>query len=52
MKKLYNTKKTMTDDMVEGFTNAFPDIVKKGNNRRVVLRTNKKSDQKVNNFLF
>ena len=47
MKKLYNTKNTMPDDMIEGFVNAFPVIVKKGSNQRVVLRTNKKSDKKV-----
>ena len=37
----------MPDDMIEGFVNAFPVIVKKGSNQRVVLRTNKKSDKKV-----
>ena len=44
MKKLYNTKNTMPDDMIEGFVNAFPVIVKNGSNQRVVLRTDKKND--------
>lgn len=47
MKKLYNSKNSMPDDMIDGFVNAYPDIVKKGSNNRVVLRTHKKDKNKV-----
>ena len=50
MKKLYNTKNSMPDDMIDGFVNAYPDIVKKGSNNRVVLRTHKKDKNKVSIF--
>ena len=29
MKKLYNTKNAMPDDMIDGFVQAYPNIVKK-----------------------
>ena len=47
MKKLYNTKNSMPDDMIDGFVKAYPNIVKKGNNNRVVLRTHRKDKSKV-----
>ena len=47
MKKLYNTKNSMPDDMIDGFVKAYPKIVKKGNNNRVVLRTHRKDKSKV-----
>jgi len=39
MKKLFNSKETMPDDMIDGFIAAYPDIVKRGANPRVVRRT-------------
>lgn len=40
MKKLFNTKEMMPDDMIDGFVAAFPDIVTRGADPRVVRRTN------------
>lgn len=39
MKKLFNTKEMMPDDMIDGFVAAFPDIVTRGADPRVVRRT-------------
>jgi len=39
MKKLFNDKERMPDDMIDGFVAAYPDIVQRGNNERVVRRT-------------
>jgi len=47
MKKLFNKKESMPDDMIDGFINAYPKIVKKGNHPRVVLRVSKKNKSKV-----
>ncbi len=47
MKKLFNKKESMPDDMIEGFINAYPKIVKKGNHPRVILRVSKKNKSKV-----
>ena len=38
MKKLFNSKETMADDMIDGFVAAFPGIVARGKNPRVVRR--------------
>ncbi|MEM1399204.1 MAG: dihydroxyacetone kinase subunit DhaK [Pseudomonadota bacterium] len=42
MKKLFNTQETMVDDMIDGFVAAFPDVVKRGANPRVVMRAQPK----------
>ena len=47
MKKLFNKKESMPDDMIDGFIHAYPKIVKKGNHPRVVLRVSKKHKSKV-----
>lgn len=39
MKKLFNGKETMPDDMIDGFVAAYPHIVKRGASPRVVRRT-------------
>lgn len=39
MKKLFNSKDRMPDDMIDGFVAAYPNIVKRGTNERVVKRT-------------
>lgn len=39
MKKLYNSKDRMPDDMIDGYVSAYPDIVQRGSNPRVVRRT-------------
>jgi len=39
MKKLFNSKERMPDDMIDGFVAAYPDIVRRGNHERVVRRT-------------
>lgn len=38
MKKLFNTKDRMPDDMIDGFIAAYPDIVARGAHPRVVRR--------------
>ena len=48
MKKLYNTKNSMPDDMIDGFIQAYPNIVKKGKNNRIVLRTKQKDPENLN----
>lgn len=40
MKKLFNTKDSMVDDMIDGFVAAYPGVVARGANPRVVRRTN------------
>ena len=40
MKKLYNTKNAMPDDMIDGFVQAYPNIVKKGKNKDTAKHTN------------
>jgi len=45
MKKLFNSKETMADDMIDGFVAAYPDIVTFGENRRVVRRTQLKTKE-------
>lgn len=48
MKKLYNSKETMPDDMIDGFVAAYPDIVMRGASPRVVRRkTLRTKDGKV-----
>ncbi len=39
MKKLFNAKDRMPDDMIDGFVAAYPDIVTRGVSDRVVRRT-------------
>jgi len=39
MKKLFNSKERMPDDMIDGYVAAYPDIVRRGANPRVVRRT-------------
>ncbi len=39
MKKLFNSKERMPDDMIDGYVAAYPDIVQRGSNPRVVRRT-------------
>lgn len=40
MKKMFNSKDRMPDDMIDGFVAAYPTIVTRGDNPRVVRRTN------------
>lgn len=40
MKKLFNSKERMPDDMIAGFVAAYPEIVQMGSSPRVVRRTN------------
>ncbi|MBL4766576.1 MAG: dihydroxyacetone kinase subunit DhaK, partial [Rhodobacteraceae bacterium] len=48
MKKLFNSIERMADDMIDGFVAAYPGVVVRGNNPRVVRRVNlKPSDEKV-----
>ncbi|MDA8586677.1 dihydroxyacetone kinase subunit DhaK [Rhodobacteraceae bacterium] len=48
MKKLFNTKGRMADDMIDGFVSAYPDIVVRGQSPRVVRRkTVRTKDGKV-----
>ena len=39
MKKLFNSKERMPDDMIDGFVAAYPNVVTRGANPRVVRRT-------------
>ena len=39
MKKLFNSKESMPDDMIDGYVAAYPGIVQRGANSRVVRRT-------------
>ena len=45
MKKLFNSKDKMANDMIDGFVSAYPNIVSIGSNPRVVHRTQKKDIQ-------
>lgn len=45
MKKLFNTKDRMPDDMIDGFVAAYPNIVRRGAGPRVVRRTNLRTKQ-------
>jgi len=45
MKKLFNSKDRMPDDMIDGYVAAYPDIVQRGNNPRVVHRTRLRTKQ-------
>ena len=47
MKKLFNSRERMADDMIDGFVAAYPGVVKRGNHPRVVRRTAPKSPDKV-----
>lgn len=48
MKKLFNAKERIVDDMIDGFVAAYPGIVARGANPRVVRRAEPKPrDQKV-----
>ncbi len=47
MKKLFNTRETMADDMIDGFVAAFPGLVTRGRHPRVVRRLVAKSPDKV-----
>ena len=38
MRKLFNTKERMTDDMIDGFVAAYPGIVRRGKHPRIVCR--------------
>lgn len=40
MKKLFNAEERIVDDMIDGFVAAYPDIVARGANPRVVRRAN------------
>ena len=39
MKKLFNSKERMPDDMIDGYVAAYPNIVQRGVNTRLVRRT-------------
>jgi len=45
MKKLFNTKEHMPDDMIDGYIAAYPDIVQRGTHPRVVRRTQLRTKQ-------
>jgi len=45
MKKLFNTKDRMPDDMIDGFVAAYPNVVQCGANPRVVRRTRLRTKQ-------
>lgn len=45
MKKLFNSKNTMADDMIDGFVAAYPHIVQRGEHSRVVTRTTLRTQQ-------
>jgi phosphoenolpyruvate---glycerone phosphotransferase subunit DhaK len=47
MKKLFNSRETMVDDMIDGFVAAFPGLIKRGRHPRTVLRASSKSTDKV-----
>jgi phosphoenolpyruvate---glycerone phosphotransferase subunit DhaK len=47
MKKLFNSRERMTDDMIDGFVAAFPGLVRRGAHPRVVRRTVAKAADKV-----
>jgi len=45
MKKLFNSKERLPDDMIDGYVAAYPDIVQRGTNSRVVRRTRLRTKQ-------
>jgi len=45
MKKLFNSKDRMPDDMIDGYVAAYPDVVQRGDNPRVVRRTQLRTKQ-------
>jgi len=45
MKKLFNSKERMPDDMIDGYVAAYPDIVQRGTNTRLVRRTTLRTKQ-------
>jgi len=45
MKKLFNTKETMADDMIDGFVSAYPQLVRRVEHTRVVTRTKLRTKQ-------
>lgn len=45
MKKLFNSKERMPDDMIDGFVAAYPDIIARGAQPRVVRRKNLRTKQ-------
>ncbi len=45
MKKLFNLKERMPDDMIDGFVAAYPSVVQRGENRRVVRRVQLRTKQ-------
>ena len=48
MKKLFNSKESMVDDMIDGFVAAFPGVVARGEHPRVVRKAGPKTgDSKV-----
>ena len=40
MKKLFNSKHSMVDDMIDGYVSAYSHLVKRGDHSRVVIRRN------------
>lgn len=47
MKKLFNTRERMADDMIDGFLAAYPDAVARGAHPRIVRRARPKPGDKV-----
>ena len=47
MKKLFNSRERLTDDMIDGFVAAFPALVQRGWHPRVVRRTHPKGPEKA-----
>ncbi|WP_421855953.1 dihydroxyacetone kinase subunit DhaK [Oricola sp.] len=47
MKKLFNSKEAMADDMIDGFVAAYPETVTRGAHPRIVRRTVRKNAGKV-----
>lgn len=45
MKKLFNSQERMPDDMIDGFVAAYPSVVQRGENSRVVRRTQLRTKQ-------
>ena len=47
MKKLFNSKETMVDDMIDGFVAAFPQVCRSKKDARIVLRAKTKNPDRV-----
>ncbi len=47
MKKLFNTRERMADDMIDGFLAAYPDAVARGGHPRIVRRARPKDGDRV-----